>query len=76
YPCCSSVNPEVVYTDEGGNTWGYEDGQWCGIVPTSTSEPILDCYAKTGYPCCASELTEIISTDESGNWGYENGDWC
>ncbi|OUM56499.1 Non-catalytic module family DOC2, partial [Piromyces sp. E2] len=46
------------------------------IVPTSTPEPILDCYAKTGYPCCASELTEIISTDESGNWGYENGDWC
>ncbi|OUM58871.1 Non-catalytic module family DOC2, partial [Piromyces sp. E2] len=31
YPCCSSVNPEVVMTDEKGNSWGYEDGQWCGI---------------------------------------------
>jgi len=31
YDCCSSVNPEVVQTDENGNTWGFEDGQWCGI---------------------------------------------
>ncbi|OUM58872.1 Non-catalytic module family DOC2, partial [Piromyces sp. E2] len=225
YPCCSSVNPEVVMTDEKGNSWGYEDGQWCGIgeakydtsfriknrktqeclitnlhsdtnvllmgdcnhskclyamnsqdprmiectepdreinhhihfkivdnkyiclknsvdpeiclngntknnnslkfettkneysewyierwnpkwvdsideviiknpelkpepriiikpkstttiVPTSTLEPISECYSKAVYPCCSPEITEVTYTDEEGNWGYENDDWC
>ncbi|ORX35516.1 hypothetical protein BCR36DRAFT_257933, partial [Piromyces finnis] len=32
YPCCSSVNPEVQYTDDNGNKWGVEDGEWCDEI--------------------------------------------
>jgi len=88
YPCCSSEDIEIMYTDEEGN-WGSENGDWClitktttttttSIVSTTTStlEPTSDCYLKTGYPCCSPGNTEIVYTDESGNWSSENNDWC
>jgi len=36
YKCCSSINLEIVYTDENGS-WGYEDGEWCGIGEVVTN---------------------------------------
>nr|AEX92710.1 putative cellulase [Neocallimastix patriciarum] len=69
YPCCSSPNAEVWYTDESGK-WGVENNDWCGI-PKATA-----CWAADlGYPCCSS-TTRVEYTDNSGKWGVENGDWC
>eukprot|EP00833_Pecoramyces_ruminatium_P012826 jgi/Orpsp1_1/1186858/evm.model.d7180000053682.1 len=48
YPCCSSPNAEVLYTDNDGK-WSVENNNWCGI-PEATSS--ASCWATTlGYPC-------------------------
>ncbi|KAG4092897.1 hypothetical protein H8356DRAFT_1321652 [Neocallimastix lanati (nom. inval.)] len=33
------------------------------------------CFHPSGYPCCL-KTKEVVTTDESGNWGYENDDFC
>jgi len=70
YPCCSSANARVEYTDADGN-WGIENGDWCGIP-----EPEPTCWAeKLGYSCCTT-TTRVEYTDSDGKWGVENGNWC
>eukprot|EP00833_Pecoramyces_ruminatium_P008423 jgi/Orpsp1_1/1182455/evm.model.c7180000081331.1 len=72
YPCCSSPNAEVLYTDNDGK-WSVENNDWCGI-PEANSDAA--CWATAlGYPCCTS-TSQSVYTDESGDWGVENGDWC
>nr|AEX92717.1 putative cellulase [Neocallimastix patriciarum] len=69
YPCCSSPNARVEYTDNDGN-WGIENNDWCGIPVKG------ECWAKKlGYSCCTT-TTKVEYTDNDGNWGVENGDWC
>nr|AAL01212.1 cellobiohydrolase II-like cellulase CelI [Orpinomyces sp. PC-2] len=70
YPCCSSPNANVEYTDADGK-WGVENGNWCGIpVPEA-------CWSeKLGYPCCSSSSAKVEYTDADGKWGVENGNWC
>jgi len=69
YPCCSSSNAKVEYTDNDGE-WGVENNEWCGIpvAPSCWSE-------RLGYPCCVY-TTKVEYTDDDGKWGIENGDWC
>ncbi|KAG4092904.1 subtilisin-like protein [Neocallimastix lanati (nom. inval.)] len=33
------------------------------------------CFHPSGYPCCL-KTKEVVTTDVSGNWGYENKDFC
>jgi len=72
YPCCSSANAMVWFTDASGE-WGVENNDWCGIPKAAASS---SCWAASqGYPCCKS--TSVVEyTDASGSWGIENGDWC
>jgi len=69
YPCCSSPNAEVYYTDNDGK-WSVENNDWCGI-------PVKEeCWAKKlGYSCCTS-TSRVEYTDNDGKWGIENGNWC
>jgi cellulose 1,4-beta-cellobiosidase len=70
YPCCSSANVPVAYTDNDGN-WGIENGDWCGIPEVET------CWSeKLGFPCCSSPSAPVQYTDADGKWSVENGDWC
>jgi len=71
YPCCSSSNCQVTYTDNDGD-WGFENGQWCGcglknVCPSSITNQ--------GYPCCSSCST-VYYVDNDGRWGVENNNWC
>jgi len=70
YPCCSSSNAEVIYTDSDGN-WSVENNEWCGI-PVQKS----DCWSEAlGYSCCVN-TSDVIYRDADGDWGVENGNWC
>jgi phospholipase/lecithinase/hemolysin len=73
YPCCSSANAEVYFTDESGD-WGIENNTWCGI-PNNVNPP---CWAKElGYECCSTNsCRNAIYTDDDGEWDVENGNWC
>jgi len=57
YSCCSSENPEVVYSDENGD-WGVENKDWCGILKV---DPNADCVAQ---PTQSEEPTEPVKTSE------------
>ncbi|ORX48382.1 cellulosomal glycoside hydrolase family 6 exoglucanase Cel6A [Piromyces finnis] len=71
YPCCSSSNAKVEYTDSDGN-WGIENGNWCGIPKAQQAS----CWAQAlGYSCCKTTSVAVY-TDNDGKWGVENGDWC
>ncbi len=71
YPCCSSANAMVWYTDASGE-WGVENNNWCGIPKAVDNS----CWsAAQGYPCCKS-TTVVAYTDASGKWGIENNNWC
>ena len=69
YPCCTSSNPQVLYTDADGD-WSVENNDWCGIqkVASCWSEPL-------GYPCC-KYTSDVVYVDGDGKWGVENNDWC
>ncbi|ORX55930.1 hypothetical protein BCR36DRAFT_174203 [Piromyces finnis] len=74
YPCCSSENAEIVYTDSEGD-WGLEKGDWCLIKKNENNNNEDACWSEAiGYPCCKG--CEAISNDESGAWGVENNEWC
>jgi len=71
YPCCSSWNTKVEYTDNDGK-WGVENGNWCGIGGGQQQQ---SCTGQNqGYQCCNSCKVEY--TDGDGPWGIENGQWC
>jgi len=72
YPCCSSGNTQVYYTDENGD-WGVENGDWCGITKFSSNG---SCWSsKLGYPCCQTTCT-VVEKDSDGSWGIESNNWC
>jgi len=74
FPCCSSKNKDIYFTDEKGN-WGIENGEWCGISAAIKNN--ASCFSSAlGIPCCSSKNAEIYYSDIKGNWGIENGDWC
>jgi len=74
YPCCKATD-EVIFTDCDGK-WGIENGEWCGIGGSSTSNT-KECWAKAlGYTCCTSRCAEVYYEDEYGRWSVENEDWC
>ncbi|ORX77305.1 hypothetical protein BCR32DRAFT_328973 [Anaeromyces robustus] len=42
YPCCSSSNKNVIYTDKDGD-WGIENNGWCGFlkdIPITTTKTL------------------------------------
>jgi len=76
YPCCSSVNPEVVMTDEKGNNWGLEDGQWCGIGEANLDSSFRIKNRKT-QECLITNLhsdTSVLLMGDCNHsvWTYEN----
>jgi len=71
FKCCTGC--DITYTDSDGD-WGYENNNWCGILPSCKITPIEDSCTKSGYPCCKD--CTVIYSDETGKWGVENGDWC
>jgi hypothetical protein len=71
YSCCQT-SCHVYETDEDGE-WGYEEGHWCGIPSTCSSET---CWSvKYGYSCCETSCN-VYETDAAGDWGYEDHHWC
>ncbi|OUM61517.1 Non-catalytic module family DOC2 [Piromyces sp. E2] len=80
YKCCSKGNNAVYDITEDGE-WGYEDGNWCGIISEDgdgdkENPGEEECWSKRkGYECCSPNAV-VMSTDKDGDWGYENGHWC
>jgi len=73
YPCCSSSNTKVWYTDSDGD-WGVEKKGWCGIPKSETKTET--CWSLSlGYSCC-EKTNVVVYTDNDGKWGVENGNWC
>ncbi|ORX79037.1 hypothetical protein BCR32DRAFT_39485 [Anaeromyces robustus] len=74
YECCKETTT-AIYNDENGK-WGYENGDWCGIVEECSGSECDDtkCAGYPEYPCCKG--CDISYSDESGDWGVENGKWC
>jgi hypothetical protein len=71
YPCCTSKNPRIYFSDSKGN-WSYENGKWCGASSPSKNK----CFATAlGYPCCSPYAKERFR-DKNGRWGIEYGAWC
>jgi len=70
YPCCSSWNTNVLYSDNDGD-WGIENGNWCGMS-NGKCELVV---GGTTYPCCENTCN-VQYTDGDGQWGVENGQWC
>ncbi|ORX42186.1 coth-domain-containing protein [Piromyces finnis] len=71
YPCCSEGTCHIFTSDENGD-WGYENGRWCGILPSCSKE---ECWSKKyGYNCC--KRCFIYDVTDEGKWGYENNEWC
>ncbi|ORY47565.1 hypothetical protein LY90DRAFT_372237, partial [Neocallimastix californiae] len=69
YPCCKD-NSKVIFTDADGR-WNVENGDWCGVVDSSS------CWAtKLGYNCCTSNCPIEYYADDDGSWGVENNNWC
>ena len=50
FPCCSDPNTMVNTVDADGS-WGIENGKWCGILGSETTNPILtpSVYTETYY---------------------------
>jgi len=73
YPCCSSKNAEIVYSDEDGD-WSLENGDWC-LIKKAEDVKVDTCWSEAiGYPCCKG--CDVTVSDESGVWGVENNAWC
>ncbi|KAL6632854.1 hypothetical protein U3516DRAFT_734912 [Neocallimastix sp. 'constans'] len=53
---------EIVYSNK------------CNELNNIINEKKKKC-SKRQYPCCL-KTKEVVTTDESGNWGYENDDFC
>ncbi|KAG4092850.1 hypothetical protein H8356DRAFT_1701549 [Neocallimastix lanati (nom. inval.)] len=78
YPCCSSNNNKVYYTDNDGD-WGFDENtnNWCGLTPygASASQQVKTCWSeRLGYSCCQG--CQVVEVDNDGNWGIENDQWC
>lgn len=69
FPCCEGQR--LIYEDADG-PWGYENDNWCGIVPVET-----ECWSeKLGFKCCND--CNAVYTDADGPWGFifETNEWC
>ncbi|ORX85735.1 hypothetical protein BCR32DRAFT_290519 [Anaeromyces robustus] len=74
YPCCSSPDTKSNSTDSKG-TWGFENGDWCGLAKAVVAGDF--CWAdELGFSCCENDNGKIVIGDNNGLWGKENGNWC
>ncbi|ORY17706.1 hypothetical protein LY90DRAFT_517565 [Neocallimastix californiae] len=72
---------EIVYSNkcnELNNIINEESAKYSvltGIILENYNNNRKKCSKGVRYPCCL-KTKEVVTTDESGNWGYENDDFC
>jgi len=76
YPCCKLSSTRVEYTD-GSGSWGIENGDWCGIVKTTTSTRRTTTTSRTTTTTRKVRPTYsvIYEIGNKLNSGYDNWGW-